>query len=56
MLPFCLPGSGHLSIEKISAPDSGLTRQATIDPKQTAKRISMKTYFSTLAHFSDLLK
>jgi|WetSurMetagenome_2_1015567.scaffolds.fasta_scaffold295221_1 hypothetical protein len=30
MLPFCLPGSSHLSIEIISAPNSGLSRHATI--------------------------
>jgi hypothetical protein len=32
MLPFCLPGSGNLSIEKISAPDNGHSRHATFDP------------------------
>jgi hypothetical protein len=32
MLPYCLPGSSQLSIKKISAPDSGLSRHATFDP------------------------
>jgi hypothetical protein len=32
MLPFCLPGSSHLSIETISAPDSGLSRHPAFDP------------------------
>jgi hypothetical protein len=32
MLPFCLLQSSHLSIKKISAPDSGLSGHPAFDP------------------------
>jgi hypothetical protein len=51
MLPFCLPGSSHLSIEKISSPDSGLLQHAAFDPKPTLK-VSLWT--SALLQTADL--